>query len=47
MGRIKTLDWQRIYSNMKKPVFLFDGRLILDPDKMKVIGFEFYRIGKG
>jgi len=43
----KTLDWQRIYKNMKKPAFLFDGRLILDPDKMQEIGFEFYVIGKG
>ncbi|AXJ01653.1 UDPglucose 6-dehydrogenase [Cyclonatronum proteinivorum] len=43
----KTLDWQRIYDNMKKPAFLFDGRLILDRKKLSDIGFEVYTIGKG
>jgi len=43
----KTLDWQRIYDNMKKPAFVFDGRLILDAPKLEKIGFEVYRIGKG
>ena len=43
----KALDWKHIYNHMKKTAFLFDGRLILDPDKMKEIGFEFYVIGKG
>ena len=43
----KTLDWQRIYDNMKKPAFVFDGRLILDSEKLEGIGFEVYRIGKG
>jgi len=26
----KTLDYQRIYHSMRKPAFIFDGRLILD-----------------
>lgn len=43
----KTLDWQQIYDNMKKPAFLFDGRLILDRKKLTEIGFEVYTIGKG
>jgi UDPglucose 6-dehydrogenase len=43
----KTLDWQRIYDNMKKPAFLFDGRLILDNKALSEIGFEVYSIGKG
>lgn len=43
----KTLDWQRIYDNMKKPAFLFDGRLILDREALKEIGFQVYAIGKG
>ena len=43
----KTLDWQRIYDNMKKPAFVFDGRLILNAFNLEEIGFEVYRIGKG
>ncbi|MBZ9786742.1 UDP-glucose 6-dehydrogenase [Psychroflexus sp. CAK57W] len=42
----KDYDWQRIYDQMKKPAFLFDGRNILDRKKMKGIGFEVYSIGK-
>ncbi len=42
----KTYDWQRIYDNMKKPAFIFDGRNILDKNKMKAIGFEYFSIGK-
>lgn len=41
----KTLDWQRIYNNMKKPAFVFDGRNILDKNKLTEIGFQFYGIG--
>ena len=26
----KTYDWQRIYNNMQKPAFVFDGRNVLD-----------------
>lgn len=43
----KTLDWQRVYDNMKKPAFLFDGRLILDHEALSDIGFKVYAIGKG
>ncbi len=40
-------DWQRIYDNMLKPAFVFDGRAILDIPKLKEIGFETYTIGQG
>ncbi len=40
-------DWKRIYDNMKKPAFLFDGRNILNHKKLKEIGFKVYAIGKG
>lgn len=43
----KTYDWQKIYSSMKKPAFVFDGRGILDKDKLKEIGFIYFRIGEG
>lgn len=42
----KEYDWQRIYDNMKKPAFVFDGRNLLDGDKLKEIGFVFQAIGK-
>lgn len=42
----KAYDWQEIYEKMLKPAFLFDGRRILDKDKMDAIGFHFYKIGQ-
>jgi UDPglucose 6-dehydrogenase len=39
-------DWQKIYDNMKKPAFVFDGRSVLDGEKLKQIGFVFHVIGK-
>lgn len=42
----KEYDWQRIYNNMKKPAFVFDGRNILDGKKLRDIGFVFQAIGK-
>ncbi|MFP4024801.1 MAG: UDP-glucose 6-dehydrogenase [Thiohalospira sp.] len=39
-------DWQKIYDNMMKPAFVFDGRNILDRQKLEKIGFKFYGIGK-
>ena len=41
----KEYDWQQIYEGMNKPAFVFDGRMILDGDKMKEIGFKYYVIG--
>lgn len=38
-------DWQKIYDNMQKPAFVFDGRNILDAKKMTEIGFVFSSIG--
>jgi len=42
-----TYDWQKIYDQMQKPAFLFDGRSILDTEALEKIGFECYTIGKG
>lgn len=39
-------DWQRIYDNMKKPAFIFDGRNILGGNELKELGFIFSEIGK-
>ncbi len=41
----KQLDWQKIYDQMLKPAFLFDGRRLLEPKTKKEIGFDFYAIG--
>lgn len=42
----KDYDWKKIYSNMKKPAFIFDGRNILDKNEMEKIGFEYASIGQ-
>lgn len=43
----KTLDWNRIYSEMKKPAFVFDGRNILTVSELSTLGFTVRTIGKG
>jgi UDP-N-acetyl-D-mannosaminuronate dehydrogenase len=42
----RELDYKRIYSSMSKPAFIFDGRLILDCEKLAEIGFEVHTLGK-
>jgi len=42
----KTYDWNRIYNSMLKPAFIFDGRNLLDKDKLEKIGFVYQGIGK-
>jgi UDPglucose 6-dehydrogenase len=41
----KTYDWQKIYDNMLKPAFVFDGRNILDKNELEKIGFIYQGIG--
>ncbi|NGZ90276.1 hypothetical protein G7034_08420 [Psychroflexus sp. C1] len=41
----KDYDWQRIYDQMKKPAFVFDGRRLLDRAQLENIGFKTYKIG--
>lgn len=38
-------DWKKIYDNMMKPAFVFDGRNILDAKKLTEIGFVYKGIG--
>jgi UDPglucose 6-dehydrogenase len=40
------LDYEKIYNNMEKPSFIFDGRNILDHQKLFEIGFNVYPLGK-
>src|SRR3984957_19826111 len=42
----KTLDFAKIYAAMSKPAFVFDGRNILDLQKLRDIGFRASGIGK-
>lgn len=41
----KEYDWKKIYDNMLKPAFIFDGRNILDAAKLREIGFQYQAIG--
>ena len=40
-----TYDWQKIYNNMLKPAFIFDGRNLLDKKQMTEIGFTYIAVG--
>ncbi|KAI0795574.1 UDP-glucose dehydrogenase [Abortiporus biennis] len=41
------IDWQTVYDHMTKPAFVFDGRLLIDADKLRKIGFKVKVIGRG
>lgn len=41
----KSYDWQKIYDNMLKPAFVFDGRNILNKQELEKIGFVYQGIG--
>ncbi|KAI1717366.1 UDP-glucose/GDP-mannose dehydrogenase family, NAD binding domain-containing protein [Ditylenchus destructor] len=40
-----TLDYEKIYASMKKPAAVFDGRLVVDQEKLRGIGFRVFVIG--
>ncbi len=42
----KGLDFEKIYGSMSKPAFIFDGRNILDHEKLARIGFRVSGIGR-
>lgn len=43
----RTLNWEAVYASVDKPATIFDGRLILDGEKLRKIGFKVCVIGKG
>ncbi|TCD67367.1 UDP-glucose 6-dehydrogenase 1 [Steccherinum ochraceum] len=43
----REIDWETVYQNMSKPAFVFDGRLLVDADKLRKIGFKVTTIGRG
>lgn len=42
----RRLDFERIYGSMIRPAFIFDGRNILDHQRLFQIGFNVYPVGK-
>jgi len=42
----KKLDMQRVYDQMHRPAFVFDGRNVLEAQAMEKIGFEVHGIGR-
>ena len=42
----KALDFEAIFESMPKPAFLFDGRNLLDLEKLQAIGFKTSGVGK-
>jgi len=43
----RDIDWQSVYDSMNKPAFVFDGRMLLDAQKLRDIGFNVSVIGRG
>ena len=39
-------DWKTVYSNIKKPAYIFDGRNILNSELIKKIGFNYLGLGR-
>ncbi len=44
--QFKLLDYQKIYTLMLKPAFVFDGRRIIDKASLNRIGFKTYKLGE-
>lgn len=42
----RNIDYEKIFSAMKKPAFIFDGRNILNHKKLFDIGFNVYAVGR-
>ena len=39
-------DWNDVFNKIQKPAFIFDGRNILNKDEIKLIGFNYYSLGR-
>ncbi|KAJ7024456.1 UDP-glucose dehydrogenase [Mycena alexandri] len=42
----KEIAWEEVYKYMKKPAFVFDGRLLVDAERLGAIGFKVTTIGR-
>ncbi len=43
----KFINWEIVYKHMRKPAWIFDTRSIVDINKVKMSGINFWQIGKG
>ncbi len=41
-----SVDFKKVFKQMEKPAFVFDGRNLFDPDYLAKIGFHVFPIGK-
>lgn len=42
----RSLDYEKIFKSMEKPAFIFDGRNILDHNRLFAMGFNVFPVGK-
>ena len=42
----RDLDFEKLYASMEKPAFIFDGRNLLDHQKVFEVGFNVYPLGQ-
>ena len=45
-NEFRELDFEKLYASMAKPAFIFDGRNLLDHQKVFEIGFNVYPLGQ-
>jgi UDPglucose 6-dehydrogenase len=45
-NEFRDLDFAKIFEEMHKPAWIFDGRNVLDMEKLKKLGFYVYSVGK-
>lgn len=41
------IDWYKVFNIMRKPAVVFDGRRVVDPAKLREIGFRVHAVGVG
>jgi UDPglucose 6-dehydrogenase len=42
----RSLEWEKIFDSMEKPAFIFDGRNLLEHERLFKIGFNVYPLGR-
>ena len=42
----RSLDYRKMFEAMEKPAFIFDGRNLLDQERLHAIGFNVFPVGK-
>ena len=41
------IDWVKVFNIMRKPAVVFDGRRVVNPTKLREIGFRVHAVGVG